>query len=654
MVNRIRALIDLNVILDTLQVHQPHYTDFVRLLAHAETGVIEGMRILFGLLAIALFLTGCQSLFEDEPTPSPIAQVTGEATSPTPTDTGQPTPTLAADTATATSAAPTATLEVPAPVDQRIQFALGATSTTLDGGLLAGQSHSFIFGALGGQTARVEVESSDGSANFSLSGLDDGQPYKRLVNEDRAWEGILPLTQDYRLTVTTLQDTIYSLTLAIEPLAEPDLPVIMDPGSPPADRCVVVHPGGTVVVTIYLGPSTAFAPIARLGNWAEVLNGESGWYQIQIGPGQTGWVNETAVVLAGPCDQNLEPIRLEIPANGSPWRTIGNILPGQAHRYVFRAEAGKRVVIDLNSTNQVNFTLLGVDDGQPYKRVVNEDRTWEGILPLSQDYMLTVVSVDEVADYELLVGLVPAPPLTVIYDAHTGALLGGFKDELWVDASTAAGALLGGEQYGIYHLGQRLGQATGSASLDVGGICPGQTVELMPRPVQTNALAVAGADWEVALRLVAPVELSQAERQAVTNLLVGQGLAISASELQVDGALGTDLDGDGTGEIIVQASRLKDDGRFPAVDAGDYFVVAVLMEINGRLHAEPLVLQVYPRANDLAYPWRYEVSGVLDLNGDGHLEVILAGSRWEGEGTVAYSVGSAGGAIPVLERSCVE
>jgi len=122
----------------------------------------------------------------------------------------------------------------------------------------------------------------------------------------------------------------------------------------------------------------------------------------------------------------------------------------------------------------------------------------------------------------------------------------------------------------------------------------------------------------------------------------------------VDGALGTDLDGDGTGEIIVQASRLKDDGRFPAVDAGDYFVVAVLMEINGRLHAEPLVLQVYPRANDLAYPWRYEVSGVLDLNGDGHLEVILAGSRWEGEGTVAYSVGSAGGAIPVLERSCVE
>lgn len=634
MANRIRALIDLNVNLDTLQI----------------------LGILFGLLAITLFLTGCQSLFEDEPTPSPVAQVTEEQASPAPTDTTQPTPTQAADTATATTAAPTATAtpETPAPVDERIQFAPGATSATLEGSLLAGQSHSYIFSALGGQTARVEVESSDGSANFSLSGLEDGQPYKRLVNEDRTWEGLLLLTQDYRLTVTTLQDTLYSLTLTIEPLGEPDLPIIMDPGSPPADRCVVVHPGGTAVVTVYLGPSTAFAPIARLGNWAELLNGESGWYQIQIGPGQTGWVSETAVGLAGPCDQSLEPVQLEIPADGSPWRTIENILPGQAHRYVFLAEGGNRVLIDLNSTSQVNFALVGVDNGQPYKRIVNEDRTWEGILPQTQEYMLTVVSAEEAADYELLVGLVSAPPFTVIYDAHTDAILGGFKDALWVDASTAAEALLGGEQYDIYHLGQQLGQATGSASLEVDGICPGQTVQLTPRPARTPALAVAGAPWDVALRLVAPVVLSQAERQVVADLLAGEGLAVSALELQVDEALGTDLDGDGTGEIIVRASRLKDDGIFPAVDAGDYYVVTVLLDLGGRLHAEPLVIQVYPQADDLAYPWDYEVSGVLDLNGDGNLEVILAGNRWEGKSTVAYAVGSAGGASPVLERSCAE
>ena len=43
MTNRIRVLIDLNVILDTLQMRQPHYTDSARILAYAETGAIEGL-----------------------------------------------------------------------------------------------------------------------------------------------------------------------------------------------------------------------------------------------------------------------------------------------------------------------------------------------------------------------------------------------------------------------------------------------------------------------------------------------------------------------------------------------------------------------------------------------------------------------------------
>ena len=39
----IRALLDLNVILDTLQKRDPHYSDSARILAYAETGIIEGL-----------------------------------------------------------------------------------------------------------------------------------------------------------------------------------------------------------------------------------------------------------------------------------------------------------------------------------------------------------------------------------------------------------------------------------------------------------------------------------------------------------------------------------------------------------------------------------------------------------------------------------
>jgi hypothetical protein len=38
-----RVLIDLHIVLDTLQQRQPHYADSVRVLAHAEIGDIDGL-----------------------------------------------------------------------------------------------------------------------------------------------------------------------------------------------------------------------------------------------------------------------------------------------------------------------------------------------------------------------------------------------------------------------------------------------------------------------------------------------------------------------------------------------------------------------------------------------------------------------------------
>ena len=38
-----RVLIDLNIVLDTLQRREPHYADSARVLAHAETGDIDGL-----------------------------------------------------------------------------------------------------------------------------------------------------------------------------------------------------------------------------------------------------------------------------------------------------------------------------------------------------------------------------------------------------------------------------------------------------------------------------------------------------------------------------------------------------------------------------------------------------------------------------------
>ncbi len=606
------------------------------------------------LFAVLLFLaalnTGCQKFNGGDETPAPIPDQQTQEPVELPTSVVDETP----PTPTTANGQPTSATPVAVPEVLRFQFEDSETSETREGRLIAGQVNQFVFFAQAGQNAIVDLESDNDFANFSLVALDGSPPYKTLEDPGRSWQGVLGSTQEYMITVTASQATSYTITVNIETLAAVNLPLIQDPGSPPSDRCIVSHPGGGTEVTVYLGPSSAFAPIARLGNWAVVLSSENGWQQIQIGPGQTGWVRETEVVYSGPCDHVNQVIEFELSPSGSPYRNVRTLLPGQVDRYAFRGEAGSRVLIDLLSNDPVNFALVGVEDGVPLKRVASESTNWEGILPGSQEYMLTVIPAETAVDYELLVALVPGLPLTAVYDLHTNAILGGFQDAFWVNDATVAADLFGGELYDFYHLGQKTGWATGLAATAIEGICPGFEVQLSTLPDDGSSLAVAGAIWETLPRSADSLEPTELERQALADLLATLNLTIDAADLQIQEAYGVDLDGNGLGEVIILASRLKDNGSTPAVDAGDYFAAAVVMDIDGKLRAEPLILEVFPETDDLAYPWRYELSAVLDLNGDGVLEVVLNGTHWEGRRTAVYSVGSAGGAVAVLDRSCAE
>jgi hypothetical protein len=81
----------------------------------------------------------------------------------------------------------------------------------------------------------------------------------------------------------------------------PGFPVHLDPGSPPSNTCVV-FPRGVAMPLIRLGPGEQFGGVAYLGNWAEVLGTEMGWYMVDLGPGTTGWVYDEEVRLEGECD----------------------------------------------------------------------------------------------------------------------------------------------------------------------------------------------------------------------------------------------------------------------------------------------------------------------------------------------------------------
>ena len=71
----------------------------------------------------------------------------------------------------------------PATTAERITFASGATVWSKQGSLTFPNRKEFVLRALAGQVMTVAIVSPKNLANFAITGVSDGQPYKRLENE---------------------------------------------------------------------------------------------------------------------------------------------------------------------------------------------------------------------------------------------------------------------------------------------------------------------------------------------------------------------------------------------------------------------------------------------------------------------------------------
>ena len=89
------------------------------------------------------------------------------------------------------------------PVPIRVQFAPGGISATVSNTVTFPSRVEYILRAMKDQQMTVSISSTENAANFAVTGVADGQPLKRLENEDRLWTGLLPATQDYLISVAT-------------------------------------------------------------------------------------------------------------------------------------------------------------------------------------------------------------------------------------------------------------------------------------------------------------------------------------------------------------------------------------------------------------------------------------------------------------------
>jgi hypothetical protein len=231
-----------------------------------------------------------------------------------------------------------------------------------------------------------------------------------------------------------------------------------------------------------------------------------------------------------------------------------------------------------------------------------------------------------------------------IVEVQSGNLLGAISDEKWIKADETAKLIGDQTTYQVYGLTQALGEAKGAASKLEDVPCEKNwAVSLSPK-LERGVIAIA-APWNALPRKPQVMDPTQdVYLKAVRDFLKTKG--IEQPKAKIDYILRVDLDGDGEEEVLISATNyFSKDNNVPARSpAGSYSMVLLRRIIAGKIKTQLVEGEFYPKAypepigDDASFnaPNAYKVIAVLDLDGDGKLEIVVASNYYEGEATTIY------------------
>jgi len=247
----------------------------------------------------------------------------------------------------------------------------------------------------------------------------------------------------------------------------------------------------------------------------------------------------------------------------------------------------------------------------------------------------------------LICAAAAAGELHPIVEVQNGYLFGATADGKWIKAEEAAKALRGETTYRIYGLTQSLGEAKGGKPKPAEEeVCSDLlTVSLSSQP-EKGAIALA-APWNA---LPPKVQILDATQQvyvdAARDFLKTKG--IDKPKVKIESILRVDLDGDGEEEeVLISATNYfqKDEGAPMRSPAGSYSMVLLRRVVAGKVETQLVEGEFHPKAypgkgtdDDASFdaPNAYKVIAVLDLDGDGKMEIVVRSDYYEGGATTIY------------------
>jgi len=227
-----------------------------------------------------------------------------------------------------------------------------------------------------------------------------------------------------------------------------------------------------------------------------------------------------------------------------------------------------------------------------------------------------------------------------IVDINADLLFGGAIDGKWVDENKMMPRIKGGETYRLYSFTRFLGTGVGKKAEmnELSGNSP--IVEVKPagnlRIDDTCTIGICG-EWNALPRV--PKEGDRRQKcyeTAVHDMLVKKGLP--NARVHVTRVVQVDLDGDGKDETLISATTPRRNYPDPQPRKNDYSLILLQRTVKGKM--ESILIDGDFRLRDEAFaaPYRYTIDAVLDVNGDGEMDVVVGWSYYEGRGRSIFHI----------------
>jgi hypothetical protein len=233
-----------------------------------------------------------------------------------------------------------------------------------------------------------------------------------------------------------------------------------------------------------------------------------------------------------------------------------------------------------------------------------------------------------------------------IIEIGTGYFFGASQDGKWIEAEQAAKSIHLKTIYRVYSLTKQIGQITAGKPKSVEEPCP-DTLMVSPAPKLKDGVIGLAAPWNALPRKPVIVDATQpVYMDAVRDFLKSRGIA--GPKVRITRILRVDLDGDGEEEVLISATNYftedtSDHLTAPFPEApmeppprGSYSIVILRRVVAGKVQTQLMAGELYPKPDESVPPNVYQVAAVLDLNGDGKLEVIVHSFYYEGGQTTIY------------------